>query len=157
MPAYDHSCRPATMFTPSQNDVRHFFCETYRKLTHHIPLTPMEALAAQWVEQHPEYHADLADENAALAAVFTVEEGRVNPFLHLSMHLSITEQVSIDQPIGIRDAAEKLSQKLGSLHEAHHEIMECLGKMIWESQRSGLPPDGHSYIDCVRQRATRHP
>ncbi len=21
--------------------------------------------------------------------------------------------------------------------------MECLGEMIWASQRSGLPPDGH--------------
>jgi hypothetical protein len=33
--------------------------------------------------------------------------------------------------------------------------MECLGEMIWASQRSGLPPDGHAYIDAIRQRATR--
>ena len=32
--------------------------------------------------------------------------------------------------------------------------MECLGDMIWTSQRSGLPPDGHAYLDCVRRRAT---
>ena len=97
----------------------------------------------------------MADEAAALAASFTVEDGRENPFLHLSMHLSIGEQTGIDQPTGIRQAVQLLAAKRGSLHLAHHEVMECLGRMIWESQRSGLPPDGPAYIDCVRQRATR--
>ena len=77
------------MFQPSQPDVRRFFCATQAKLLAGLPLTPMEALAARWIAEHPEYRADLADEAAALAAVYTVEEGRSNPFLHLSMHLSI--------------------------------------------------------------------
>ena len=78
-----------------------------------------------------------------------------NPFLHLSMHLSISEQCSIDQPPGIRQAVELLTARRGDLHSAHHEVMECLGRMIWESQRSGRPPDGQAYIEHVRQRATR--
>ena len=143
------------MFQPSQNDVRRFFCAAWRKQRGGEPLTPMDALAATWIEQHPEYHADLADEAAALAAVYTVEDGRTNPFLHLSMHLSIEEQCSIDQPTGIRQAVQLLASKRGSLHAAHHEVMECLGEMIWASQRSGLPPDGHTYLDAVRRRATR--
>ncbi len=143
------------MFQPSQHDVRRFFCEVLRKQRAREPLTPMEAVAAPWVDEHPEYHADLADVDAAIAAVYTVEEGRTNPFLHLSMHLSISEQVSIDQPTGIRQAFELLAARRGSAHEAHHEIMECLGEMIWASQRSGLPPDGLAYLDCVRRRATR--
>ena len=85
-------------------------------------------------------HADLSDLDAALAAVFDVDEGRTNPFLHLAMHLSISEQCSIDQPRGIRQAVELLAARRGSLHDAHHEVMECLGEMIWESQRSGQPP-----------------
>ena len=144
------------MFTPSQNDVRTFFCETYHK--HHSSaavLSPMEALAANWIAEHPEYHADLADAAAARAAVYDVEAGRTNPFLHLSMHLSISEQVSIDQPRGIRQAVELLAAKLGSLHDAQHEVMECLGEMVWASQRSGLPPDGLAYLEAVRKRATR--
>ena len=120
-----------------------------------MPLTPMETLAAQWIAEHPEYHDELADVDTALAASYTVEEGRTNPFLHLSMHLSVSEQVSIDQPAGIKQAVELLAAKRGSLHDAHHEVMECLGEMIWASQRSGLPPDGHAYIDCVRRRAMR--
>lgn len=142
------------MFAPSQEDVRRFFCATAAKLRAGEILTPMEAVAATWVAEHPEYADDLVDVEAALAAVFTVEDGRSNPFLHLSMHLSIAEQCSIDQPRGIRQAVELLSARRNSLHEAHHEVMACLGEMIWASQRSGLPPDGLAYLDAVRRRAS---
>ncbi len=143
------------MFQPSQHDVRRFFCEAWRKQRDGLPMDAMEAKAAPWCEEHPEYHDDLSDVQRALEAVYTVEEGRTNPFLHLSMHLSIAEQVAIDQPTGIRQAVELLAARRGSLHAAHHEVMECLGEMIWASQRSGRPPDGPAYIDAVRRRATR--
>ncbi len=143
------------MFQPSQTDVRRFFCSVYARVHGGQPLDAMQAVAARWVEQHPEYQADLADEATALAAVYTVEDGRTNPFLHLSMHLSIEEQMSIDQPTGIRQAVGLLAARRGSLHDAHHEVMECLGEMIWASQRSGLPPDGAAYLEAVRRRATR--
>ena len=143
------------MFAPSQEQVRRFFCEAWAKQQAGQPLTPLEAQAADWILEHPEYHADLADVEVALAAMYTVEEGRTNPFLHLSMHLTITEQHAIDQPSGIRQAVDLLSAKRNSHHEAHHVAMEALGEMIWASQRSGLPPDGHAYLDKVRQAATR--
>jgi hypothetical protein len=143
------------MFQPSQHDVRRFFCAAYAKVASGRPLDAMEAIAARWIDEHPEYAADLADEAAALAASYAVEEGRTNPFLHLSMHLSIEEQVSIDQPSGIRQAVELLAARRGSVHAAHHEVMECLGEMLWQSQRSGMPPDGQAYIEAVRRRATR--
>ena len=140
------------MFTPSQHDVRQFFCETYRKHRTNEILTPMEAIARDCVVQHPEYADTLANSEQALAADYSVEQGQSNPFLHLSMHLSIVEQISIDQPPGIRAAFLALAQRLGSEHDAHHQIMECLGEMIWTSQRSGLPPDGEAYIECVKRR-----
>lgn len=143
------------MFQPSQHDVRRFFCGVLAKQRTGSVLTPIEAQAATWVDAHPEYHADLADEAAALARDYAVEDGRTNPFLHLAMHLSITEQTGIDQPHGIRQATELLAARRGSLHEAHHEVMECLGEMLWASQRSGLPPDGQAYLAAVRARATR--
>ncbi len=142
------------MFQPSQHDVRRFFCEAYARRRDGLPLTPIQAQAVDWIDQHPEYHADLSDVDAALAAVFTVDDGRTNPFLHLAMHLSITEQMGIDQPSGIRQAVELLAARRNSMHEAQHEAMECLGEMIWTSQRSGLPPDGQAYLECVRRRAT---
>jgi len=143
------------MFAPSQHDVRRLFCQTHSKQRGGMPLTPMETLAARWIAEHPEYDADLADVDAALSASYTVDDGRTNPFLHLSMHLTISEQVAIDQPRGIRQACDLLAARLGSAHEAQHQVMECLGEMVWTSQRTGLPPDGHAYLDCVRRRATR--
>ena len=143
------------MFTPSQADVRRFFCSIYAKTQLNQPLEALETIASQWLAEHPEYHADFADADAALAKMYDVEGGRTNPFLHLSMHLSISEQCSIDQPRGIRQAVELLTARRDSLHAAHHEAMDCLGKMVWESQRAGRPPDGAAYIDCVQRRATQ--
>ena len=115
----------------------------------------IETIASLWIEEHPEYRADLADVQSALASMQEARDGRDNPFLHLSMHLSISEQCSIDQPRGIRQAVESLTQRRDSLHLAHHEAMDCLGQMIFESQRAGRPPDGAAYIACVQQQATR--
>jgi hypothetical protein len=145
-----HLC--STMFTPSQHDVRRFFCETWRKYQANEILTPLEAIARDWLVEHQEYEEILSDIDAALAADYSIDAGQSNPFLHLSMHLSISEQVSIDQPAGIRPAFLNLAQRLGSEHEAHHQIMECLGEMIWTSQRNGLSPDGQAYVDCVKRR-----
>jgi len=143
------------VFQPNQHDVRRFFCGAWRKQREAAPLTALETLAALWIAEHPEYDADLRDEPAALAADYSVDAGRTNPFLHLSMHLSISEQCSIDQPAGIRAAVEALAARLGSLHDAHHEAMECLGEMIWRSQRDGASPDGAAYVECVCRRASR--
>ncbi len=143
------------MFTPSQADVRHFFCSVYAKNKANQPLEAIETIASQWMEEHPEYHHDFSDGALALEKMYDVEDGKTNPFLHLSMHLSISEQCSIDQPRGIRQAVELLTAKRDSLHDAHHEAMDCLGQMVWESQRAGRPPDGAVYIDCVQRHATR--
>lgn len=140
------------MFTPSSHDVRRFFCEAFRKQRAGEILSPMDAIAADWIARHPEYAGVLADAEGAIARDYSVESGQTNPFLHLSMHLSITEQVSIDQPPGIRAAHDSLVMRLGE-HEAHHQIMECLGEMIWTSQRNGAAPDGAAYVECVRKRA----
>jgi len=143
------------MFSPSQADVRRFLCGVHAKTQSGAPMEAIETLASLWIAEHPEYHADLADVDAVIARNYDETPALTNPFLHLSMHLSISEQCSIDQPRGIRQAVELLTARLDSLHDAHHEVMECLGRMLWESQRSGRPPDGHAYIDAVQRAATR--
>lgn len=143
------------MFEPTQADVRRFFCAVYQKSRQGQALEAIETIAQLWIDEHPEYHADLADLDGALKAMSAPDPQRSNPFLHLSMHLSISEQCSIDQPRGIRQAVELLTARRDSLHQAHHEAMDCLGAMLWESQRAGRPPDGDAYIDCVQRNATR--
>ena len=143
------------MFNPTQADVRRFLCAVHAKTAAQAPMEAIETLASLWIAEHPEYHADLQDADAAVARNYDETPERSNPFLHLSMHLSVSEQCSIDQPRGIRQAVELLAARRNSLHAAHHEVMECLGEMIWASQRSGLPPDGLAYLEAVRRRATR--
>jgi hypothetical protein len=85
---------------------------------------------------------------------FNVEEGKTNPFLHLSMHLAIAEQLSIDHPRGIRQAFDRLASRTDP-HHAAHEIMECLGQVVWESQRLGTALDSDAYIELIRQRVSK--
>ncbi len=147
------------MFNPSRDDVRRFFCAVWRKHAEASVLTPLEATALKWIAAHPEYHAWLADEARALAEDFTVERGQTNPFLHLSMHLALEEQLSIDQPPGIVAEFRRLAERAGDEHGAAHEAMECLGEIVWSAQRSALPADaesiGAAYLDCLRRRAKK--
>ena len=145
------------MFNPSRDDVRRFFCATWSKHAAGSVLTPLEATALKWIFVHPEYHALLADEAQALAEDFTVERGQTNPFLHLSMHLALAEQLSIDQPPGIVATFRRLAERAGDEHVAAHDAMECLGEIVWSAQRGALPADvetiGAAYLDCLRRRA----
>lgn len=143
------------MFDPSRDDVRRFFCETWRKRREGEILTPMEAIAADWILDHPETHPALEDPDA-VARDYTPEQGKTNPFLHLSLHLAVSEQLSIDQPPGIRAAYDALAARLDDPHAAQHEIIDCLGETIWEAQRNRTEMDAAAYITRIRRRATRH-
>jgi len=141
------------MFNPSRDQVRQFFIDTWRKHKEVQVLTPLEDIALNWIEQHPEYHEVLIQQDA-MTREFNVEEGKTNPFLHLSMHLAIAEQLSIDHPRGIRQAFDKMAARTDP-HHAAHEIMECLGQVVWESQRLGTALDSDTYIELIRQRISR--
>ena len=144
------------LFSPSAADVRRFFCSVYAKRQAGQLMDKMESLADQWIIQHPEYHATLSDvEQAVASANETPALDSTNPFLHLSMHLSLSEQYAIDQPRGIRQALDLLTIRLGDAHAAQHAAMEALGRMLWESQRSGKGPDGEAYVADVQRQATR--
>ena len=140
------------MFNPSRDDVRDFFFGVWKKYDAKEIMTPLETQALDWVLAHPEYHALLAAPEKYRDKDYFPEFGQTNPFLHLSLHLSVTEQVSIDQPPGLRNEYERLAQKHGSLHEAAHGILECLGETVWRAQRDGTAPDGLAYLECVKRK-----
>jgi hypothetical protein len=140
------------MFNPSREQVRRFFCEAWRKHRNREILDGAEATAADLIAEHPEYHALLEDAEGALAKEFTPEGGQMNPFLHLSLHLAVADQVSIDQPPGIRAAYHALRARL-DVHEAEHAILECLGETLWRAQRDNAPLDAEAYLECVRRAA----
>ncbi len=140
------------MFNPSRDQVRQFFFEAWAKFRQRLPLTDLEALALEHIGRHPEYHAMLEQPERYQEREWPPEMGETNPFLHLSMHLSISEQLSIDQPAGIQAAYRALCLRLGDEHAAQHEVMDCLGEMIWQAQRYNRPPDGAAYLACIENK-----
>lgn len=142
-------------FNPTLKEVRQFFYHTWHKSLRNEALAPIEQIAVAQMREHPEYHAVLNGPIEALeAAQFLPEDGQTNPFLHLSMHLSINEQLSIDQPIGIRAAYARLASKLDDEHAAQHVVMECLGQTLWQAQRDKAEPDSVAYIDSILRAAS---
>ena len=141
------------MFNPSREQVRRFFCEAWRKHRERQILEGAEVTAADLIEQHPEYHALLENPEAAVEQEFTPDNGQMNPFLHLSLHLAIADQISIDQPLGIRAIYDTLRLRL-DVHETEHIILECLGETLWRSQRDGKPMDALYYLESLRHHSS---
>ena len=140
------------IFNPTRDQSREFLFDLWDKHQAHAPLTALESIALAIVLEHPEYHPILSDRGRHLDRDWKPEGGETNPFLHLMMHVAIEEQVSIDQPPGIRAATEALAARLGSMHDARHEVMECLAEMIWQAQRHGTALDNAAYLDCISKR-----
>lgn len=144
------------MFNPTRDQAREFLFDLWAKHGAGAALTALESLALSVVLEHPEYHAVLADRERYLDREWKPEGGETNPFLHLAMHLAIEEQVSIDQPPGIRGAVRALERRLGA-HAARHEVMDCLAEVVWQAQRHGAAFDNASYLDCLGRKAGVQP
>jgi hypothetical protein len=141
------------MFAPSRAEARRFLAETWAKFRAGTPLQGLETTAAPLIAMHPEYHALLEAAEAALDRDYAPEAGEMNPFLHLSLHLAVAEQLAIDQPAGIRAQFDRLRLARGDEHAALHALIECLGETLWQAQRIGGAPDANVYLDCLaRQR-----
>jgi Domain of unknown function (DUF1841) len=137
------------MFEPSRDEARRFLADAWAKYRAAQPLSGLESMAAGIVALHPEYHALLEDPERHLAREFLPEGGAVNPFLHLSLHLAVAEQLSIDQPGGLRAHFERLRVARGDEHAALHALVECLGETLWQAQRAGTGPDAKVYLACL--------
>jgi hypothetical protein len=144
------------VYNPSRDQARDFLFDLWQKHTGGAALSALESLALAVVLEHPEYHAMLANRERYLARDWKPEGGETNPFLHLAMHLAIEEQLSIDQPPGIRSAVAALERRVGS-HDARHEVMDCLAEMVWNAQRHGAAFDNAAYLDCLGRKAGVQP
>jgi hypothetical protein len=140
------------MFNPSRNQARGFLFDTWKKYRHGESLSALEQVALDVISLHPEYHALLDDAERNLDRDFTPADGAINPFLHLSLHLAIEEQLAIDQPPGVRAEFERMFSASGSEHDAKHAVLECLGETIWQAQRAGGAPDHALYLRCLKSK-----
>ena len=140
------------MFTPSRDEARRFLIDSWRKFRAGEPLSGLEQTAAQLITMHPEYHRMLEAPDEYLDREYQPEQGDINPFLHLSLHLAVAEQLAIDQPRGIAAQFARLREARGDAHLALHAIVECLGEVIWQAQRHGGAPDANLYLACLERQ-----
>ena len=138
------------MFNPTREQVRDMFFEAWRKYRAGEVLAGIETLALEVILAHPEYHEMLSAPARYRERDYTDE---ANPFLHMSLHLALEEQLSIDQPAGIAQRFQVLISRFHNRHEALHQALECLAETLWRAERAGKPPDAAAYLSCLERRA----
>ena len=141
------------MFGNNRNELRQVYLSCWQLKKNKLPMDPMQEVVANIVEQHPEYHNLLENEDN-IDRDFSVELGESNPFLHMSMHIALFEQISTNRPPGINDCYQKLCLLRGDPHQAEHAMMECLGEALWQAQRKQTTPDETQYLECLKKIST---
>lgn len=142
-----------SLFNPSRDEVRAFFFSAWQKFNTQQMLTDLDKIAVSVIHLHPEYHAILNNPEQYKTQEYFPEMGETNPFLHMSLHLSIHEQLSINQPIGITKIYDTLKLKHQDEHTAQHDLIECLGETIWLAQSNKTPLDADHYLTLMKQKA----
>jgi hypothetical protein len=140
------------MFGNNRNELRQVYLSCWQLKKNNLPMDPMQEVVANIVELHPEYHQLLEDQEV-VDRDFSAEMGETNPFLHMSMHIALHEQISTNRPEGINDCYQKLCLLYGGAHDAEHQMMECLGESLWNAQRNQAAPDEAEYLDCLKKIA----
>ncbi len=138
------------MFGNDRNQIRQYFITVWQKRLKGENLQALEQIIATVIEEHPEYQPLLVDPDA-IDKDWTPEQGQTNPFLHMGMHISIQEQLGADQPAGIKMLYQQLLQKFGQAHEVEHQMIECLGYVLWQAQSTGNEPDLQEYSACLKK------
>jgi len=141
------------MFAPTRDEARRFLSDAWKKFRTGQPLSALEQRVVEIVSLHPEYHDLIEHADRHLDREWSPESGTMNPFLHLSLHLAVAEQLAIDQPQGLRAEYERLRTARSDEHAALHAVLECLGEVMWQAQRTRSPPDGALYLECLRRQS----
>ena len=141
-----------TLYNPSRDQARQFLFDAWKKFQQQAVLTDLEKIAVEVIQMHPEYHSILETPERYMNEQYFPEMGSTNPFLHLSLHLSVIEQISINQPIGIAQIYTQLRQYHNDSHLAQHDILDCLAETIWQAQRNNSGLDAQSYLTLLEQK-----
>ena len=136
------------IFGQDRHELRKAYSDAWQKHVDAVPLSPLEAQIADVVALHPEYHDAVT--GADLDKDYTPEAGQTNPFLHMGLHLGIREQVATDRPPGVAALYSALATRMGDLHAAEHQMIECLAETLWEAQSENRAPDEERYLERLR-------
>ena len=138
------------MYSNNRDAYRQAFFTVWQKYQKKLLLEPVEAQLAEIIALHPEYHALLEKPESYQQQEFTLEE---NPFLHMSLHISLREQIGMDRPKGIVKIHQDLCAIHQDAHAVEHSMIECLARILWQAQQSGEAPQEKDYLDLLSRLA----
>lgn len=136
------------MIVEDRDGSRRIFLETWDKYRKGESLDNMETLILQIILLHPEYHQLLSAGDQVLAQDFGVADD--NPFLHMGLHIAVSEQLQSDRPFGVRVIYQSLTEKYPDEHQLQHLLMECLEKLLWQAREEGRAIEESEYLECLR-------
>lgn len=129
---------------------RQIFWDAWQKAQADLPLNALEVRIARVIAMHDEYHHFFDDMDSFLDRDFQVDDG-TNPYLHLSLHLAIEEQLATKQPLEVAKLMEHYMINLKKdRHDTLHVILEALAETVYESQRTGKEPNHEAYTAQLR-------
>ena len=140
------------MFATDRASLRDVFFRAWHGYREHRPLEGIESIIVDVALRHPEYH-EVLDAGDTSTREYHAALGESNPFMHMGLHIALAEQLTIDQPPGVRGFYQQLAARLPDAHAAEHAMMECLTETLWQSQQSGRPLDQVAYLRCLEQLA----
>jgi len=135
------------MISSERQEMRQIFFNAWKKYTEKLPLEALEAQLVEIIEQHPEYHLLLSQPTLYLDKDFD----ETNPILHLSLHLSVRDQVKTNRPAGIQTIFQTLCQRYADSHKAEHHLMECLAHFLWQAQQTNTMPSDEDYLEYLNR------
>ena len=138
------------MFYQDRKKQREFLANSWQKYTRNKPLEPLEKQLASIIEIHPEYHDLIGNIDSECFP----EQGEVNPFLHINLHLALRDQLSLNHK-GVKEVHQELINHYKDSHEVEHLMMECIAEMIYISQKSNTTMDQESYLNCITNLTTK--
>lgn len=141
-----------SLYNPSRDQARLFLFDAWAKFKEKLSLTDLEKIAVEVIQMHPEYHVVFGAPERFMHQQYFPEMGETNPFLHITLHLSVIEQISINQPIGIDQIYDKLLQRHHDKHLAYHDVVDCLAETIWHSQRNNEALNSEHYLNLLKQK-----
>jgi len=69
--------------------------------------------------------------------------------------LALRDQLSLNQPKGVKEVHQKLINHYKDSHEVEHLMMECIAEMIYISQKNNTTMDQESYLNCITSLTTK--
>lgn len=123
--------------------------EIWRKKQRGSELDREEARLVRILEDHPEYRVAWESDAAGRDQDYTIEG--VNPFVHVTMHSAVEDQLVHNEPPEVSQTLDRLTRGGMTRHDAIHRIANALVEQIWNMQREGRRFNRSAYVKALEK------